>query len=153
MRQWTGSSLVQVMTFSLFDVKPLPEPMLIFCKLDLWEQVSVKFQSEYYHFHSRKCIWICHLPKWWPFCPGEDELRHRWVSVSNKIYAGVITYLCHGFTQIMSVLTKVSDIRTFCCLCQHLSYWCNVRPTLVPWCGIWPVSHCCGYYQATFSVM
>ena len=26
-------------------------------------------------FSLKKCIWKCHLPKWCPFCPGEDELN------------------------------------------------------------------------------
>ena len=34
MRQWTGSSLVQVMACRLFDAKPLPEPMLAYTQLD-----------------------------------------------------------------------------------------------------------------------
>ena len=75
MRQWTGSSLVQVMACRLFGAKPLPEPMLSYCQLDSWEHISVKFESEFYHFHSRKCNWICRLPKWRPFCPGGDELK------------------------------------------------------------------------------
>ena len=74
MRRWTWSSLVQVMACPLFSAKPLPEPMLVYCQLDSWEQVSVNFESEFYHFHSRKCIWKCCLPKWRPFCPGEMEL-------------------------------------------------------------------------------
>ena len=57
MCQWTGSSLAQVMACHLFSAKPLPEPMLVYCQLDSWEQVSLKFESEFYHFHSRKCIW------------------------------------------------------------------------------------------------
>ena len=60
---------------SLFGAKPLSEPMLEHCQLDSWEQISVKFKSEFYHFHSRKCFWNCCLPKWRPFCPGGDELR------------------------------------------------------------------------------
>ena len=43
MHQWTGSAMVQVMTCRLFGVKPLPEPMLIYCQLDPLEQISVKF--------------------------------------------------------------------------------------------------------------
>ena len=31
----------------------------------------MKLELEFYHFHSRKCIWNCRLPKWLPFCPGE----------------------------------------------------------------------------------
>ena len=74
MRQWTGSALVQIMTCRLFGAKPLPEPMLLYCQLDPYEQTSVKFQSRYKTFHSQKCIWKCRLRKWWPFCPGGDDL-------------------------------------------------------------------------------
>ena len=74
MRQWTGPSLVQIMACRLFGVKPLPDPMLVYRQLDSCEQVSVKFISEFYHFHSRKCVWKCRLPRWRPFCPGG-----RWV--------------------------------------------------------------------------
>ena len=69
LRQWTGSSLVQVMCFRLLGAKPLPEPMLAYCQPDSWEQLSVKFESEFCHFHSRKCIWKCRLSKWRIFCP------------------------------------------------------------------------------------
>ena len=77
MRQWTVSVLVQTMVCRLIGAKPLPEPMLAYCRLESWEQISMKLESEFYHFHSRKCIWKCHLPNWRPFCPGEDELRQR----------------------------------------------------------------------------
>ena len=29
---------------SLFDAKPLPEPMLAYCQLDTWERISLKFE-------------------------------------------------------------------------------------------------------------
>ena len=50
MRQWTGPSMVQVMVCRLFGAK-LPEPMLIYCQFQFypWEQVSVKFKSEFHH--------------------------------------------------------------------------------------------------------
>ena len=51
MRQWVGSSLVQVMASRLFGAKPLPEPMLAYCQLDSWKYISVKFEPEFYHFH------------------------------------------------------------------------------------------------------
>ena len=41
--------------------------MLAYCQLDSWEHISVKLESDFYHFHWRKCIWKCHLPT---FCPG-----------------------------------------------------------------------------------
>ena len=75
MHQWTGSALVQVMAWCRRGDKPLPELMVAYCELDSWEQFSVKFESEFYHFHSRNCIWNCRLPIWRPFCPGGDELR------------------------------------------------------------------------------
>ena len=81
MRQWTGSTLVQVMACRLFGAKPLPEPMRVYCWLNSWEQISEKFESEFYHFHSRKCIWNCRLPKRQPFCPGGDELNKQWGGV------------------------------------------------------------------------
>ena len=42
MRQWTGSSLVQVVACRLFGAKPLPEPMLAYSQLDSWKYISVK---------------------------------------------------------------------------------------------------------------
>ena len=75
MCQWTGPSLAHVMACRLFGATPLPEPRLTYCQLDSWEQISVKFESELYHFHWRKCIWKCRLPKWWPFCPGGDDVN------------------------------------------------------------------------------
>ena len=82
--QWTGSSLVQVMDCHLIETKPLPEPMLAYCQLNSWKQISVKFKMESYHFHSRKFIWKCRLPKWLPFCPGGDELSH-YLSMVNSL--------------------------------------------------------------------
>ena len=57
--QWTGSPLAQVMACRLSGAKPLPEPMLAYCQLDSREYISVKFESEYYYFHSKKSIWKC----------------------------------------------------------------------------------------------
>ena len=58
MRQWTGSALVQVMACCLVGAKPLPEPMLVYYQLDSWEQISVKLESEFDHFHSRNAFEI-----------------------------------------------------------------------------------------------
>ena len=82
MREWTWSSLVQVMACFLFGTKPLPEPMPAYCYLDSWKQISVKFEFAFCHFDSRKCICKYCLPKWQPFCP--DELTH-W---------GRVTHIC-----------------------------------------------------------
>ena len=74
MRQWTGSALVKAMACRLFGSKPLPEPMLANCQLDSSKQISAKFESEFYHFYLKKCIWKCRLPKWRPFPQGGDKL-------------------------------------------------------------------------------
>ena len=83
-RQWTGSALVQVMTCRLSDAKPLPELMLPYCRMDSLERISMIFESKFYHVHSCKCIWNCHLPKWQPFCPREmssNELTMTFIFV------------------------------------------------------------------------
>ena len=37
-------------------------------------EILVKFESEFCHFHSRKCIWKYRMPQWWPFYPGVGGL-------------------------------------------------------------------------------
>ena len=110
MRQWTRSSLVQVMACCLFGTKPLPETMLTYCQLDSWEHISVKFESEFYHFHSRKCSWKCRLPKWRPFCPGG-----RWV---NSLYCELISDATWGQTSPPTVVQvmpcHIRGARTCC---------------------------------------
>ena len=101
--QWTGSALVQVMACCLFGNKPLPELMLACCQLDSWEQISVKFESEFYHFRSRNCIWNCRLPKWWPFSPGGDELtvgRNSYIHIRITIF-----HVFHFQSYVNSILT------------------------------------------------
>ena len=61
MRQWSESTLVQIMACRLFGAKPLSKPTVGYCQLDPKEQTSVKFWSQYKTFHSRKCIWKCRL--------------------------------------------------------------------------------------------
>ena len=57
------------MACRLFGDKPLPEPMLIYCQLDPWEETSVKNESQLKTFHLKMLS-----TKWQPFCPGGDEL-------------------------------------------------------------------------------
>ena len=67
------------MACRLFITKPLTELMLAYCQLESWVQISMKFESEFYHFHSRKCIWKCSLSNWRLFFPRGDELiQWRW---------------------------------------------------------------------------
>ena len=90
MHQWTEH---------WFGTKPLPKPVLFYCQLDSWEQISVKFESEFYHFHSRKYISNCRLPKWRRFCPRGDDFKHRFgqIKISHSITLYVITYPCLWF--------------------------------------------------------
>ena len=81
MRLGTGSALAQIMACRLFGAKSLPGPMLWYCQLDTWEQISVKYKSEFYHFHSRKCIWKCRLSKWQPFCSEGDAMCGSFVCI------------------------------------------------------------------------
>ena len=71
MCQWIGTVLVQIMACRLFGDKPLFKPVLGYCQLDHWEQISVKFKSKYEIFHTRKCIWKCRLWNVSHFVQGE----------------------------------------------------------------------------------
>ena len=84
---------------------------LAYCQLDSWEQISMKFEQEFYNFDSRKCIWKCRLPEWRPFCPGGDELT------AVDVRAWMIYY-------ITTVLLG----------CTHLSMATLVLSTSAPWC-------------------
>ena len=39
------------MACHLLGAKQLPEPMLMYGQLDSWEEISVKLEGEFYHFH------------------------------------------------------------------------------------------------------
>ena len=58
-----------------------------------------KIESEFYHLHSRKCIWNCRLPKWRPFCPGWRWVNHLFVKPSFlqfQIYKASFNSLAPG---------------------------------------------------------
>ena len=84
MCRWTGSSLVRVMAWRLFGAMPLPEPMVVYCQLDSWEHISVKFESGVYHFHSSKFIWKCRLQS------RGDEIT---ATILYVCHADVITFI------------------------------------------------------------
>ena len=90
MRQWNGSAFVQIMACSLLGTKPLSKPMLDYCQLDSWEQISVKFELEFYHFHSRKCTRNCRLPRWRPLCPGGRRVNIAVMSVVSDSMDGLL---------------------------------------------------------------
>ena len=114
MCQWIRSALVQIMACCLFGTKPLSKPMLGYCRMEPYEQTSVKFWSKYKTLHSGKCIRKYRLPKWWPSCPGGDELMtlsydaicHHWTTMSSQIlkFLDMISYhllnLIHHLWQV-----------------------------------------------------
>ena len=106
--------------------------MLVYCQLNSPKQVSVKFEFEFYHFHTRKCIWKCCLPKWWPFCPGGDgSIRSdHWIII---IYHHIIMkYTLKiidsqiSFSQIPQCIGQVSHNAPICNRYVHISVtkWC-----------------------------
>ena len=99
MHHWTESASVQVMACRLFGDKPLPEPMLAYFQLHFCKQISVKLEPEFYHFHSRKCISNCHLPKWRPFCPSRDELMDQ----ASQLEQHIFDYTLHKVGQTSKV--------------------------------------------------
>ena len=75
MCQWKGSALFQIMACCLFGATLLSKPMLGYCQLYHQEQTSVKIQSKYTPFRSRKCIWKYRLRN------GAHFFRGRWVKL------------------------------------------------------------------------
>ena len=60
----------------LFGDNPLSELMMVYSQFDPKEHISMKFYLKLNSFHSRKCIWRCHLQKKaailsWPQCVHE----------------------------------------------------------------------------------
>ena len=100
--QWTVSSLVQVMACCLFGGKPLPEPMLTYCQLDLKEHILMKYYLKFESFQSRKCIWKCRLQMsailFQPLCGTSAALP------SNQLIA-MSQNDCH-ISSIRSVITE-----------------------------------------------
>ena len=124
MRQWTGSALVQVMALRLFGTKPFPEPMLAYCRLDSWKQISVKIKSIFHLFHSRKCIWYCHLPKWRPLCPGGDDLKSTWViTVFKTPYVTYWRYNIFPLSPQKAGPLHQNSFASSICICT--SWWRN----------------------------
>ena len=81
MRQWTGSSLVQVMACRLFGAKPLPETMLTYCQLDSREPFQWILKRNSIIFIQENAIQKRPLPQCRPFCPGG-----RWVKRIVLLY-------------------------------------------------------------------
>ena len=85
MCQWIGSALVQVIACRLFGVRPLPEPMLAYCQLDCWKQISARSPSILRRMHGRhapKCgmlMYPDHIQSW-----IRSVLAQLWAFVGPK---------------------------------------------------------------------
>ena len=100
------------MACCLISTKPLSPPMLAYYQLDPCEQTSIKFQSKFSDFHSRKCILKCCLLKWQPFYVGISVLTnadlswtrlHRSIFIANpRSYGMLCAYLCDRVTAFMN---------------------------------------------------
>ena len=87
--QWIGLALVQIMVCRLFGAKPLSQPMLCNCQLDLWEYTSHSVESpsmvdpqwDIWYWGSK---WNLHTVCW-------SAVGCEWGTTS--VYFG-ITYVC-----------------------------------------------------------
>ena len=57
MRHSTGYLSVHVMAWRLLGAKPLPEPLMTYCRLEPWDQILVEISLRKMHlkFSSAKC--------------------------------------------------------------------------------------------------
>ena len=106
------------MACRLLGAKPLTEPLLACCQFYSWEQISLKFESEFCHVNSRKFIWKCILPKWRPFCPGGMS-SSDWlvILVNRKSHPHFSPVVLHyiGWLQ--------TDVMKFCQSFQQSNGW------------------------------
>ena len=67
--------MAQIMVYRLFGIRSLAKPMLVY-----WTVSETLIQ--YKHFHSRKCIWKCHLHNAGDFnvlpCANSQHPSLRW---------------------------------------------------------------------------
>ena len=128
MRQWNVASLVQIMACRLFGDNQFSEPVMVYWQLDPKEHFSMKFYLKFKSFHSRKCIWKCHLQKWRPSCIGLNVLRrytcgtravHIWCNVSAlhdnwyKLVRQIESYL-------HDIYINIWDNQTVCVPCPNV---------------------------------
>ena len=71
-KQWTGSSLDQIMACCLSCAKPLPDPMLVCFQLNPYSQISVKSKQNMF---IQENAFENAVYKGQPFCLGLNGLR------------------------------------------------------------------------------
>ena len=81
-----GSALVQVIAWRMFAAKPLPEPVLDYCQMDSWEQISVKFELEF-SFQKIDLTRTTRTPAFWGY-PRRLMITHTiepyWIPSQSK---------------------------------------------------------------------
>ena len=141
MCQQTIPSLVQIMACRPVGAKPLSEPMLEYCRFHLWERTSVKSESKFIYFHSRKCISICGLQNvilsrpqcvniesdWW-----EQNMDKQRVLMHKHQGWNVRHGLCHIYMRYLYIWV-VYSFCLFCCLFIIVTWW-------YMWCIVWQVA-------------
>ena len=77
------------MACRLFGAKPLSKPMLGYCQWDPQEQTSIEIRIEVQTFSFTEMYMKISSAKWWPFCPGRDELI-----TCGVVRCGVVWCVC-----------------------------------------------------------
>ena len=136
MRQWTESPLVRVMVCRLFWRQAITLTSSGLLPIGLIGKNSVKFESQFYHSRSRKCILNCRLPKWRPFCPGEMSSWN-----GNAICITALLLFSGGFLWVAIYLDMMASsnwntTRVTGLLCGYLTGHQWIPLTKDHWCGV-----------------
>ena len=83
------------MACRLFGAKPLPEPMLAYCQMDTWEQISMEFESKFYHFYLKNAFEIV-VSEMAAILSRADELHSQDPMDSETQAIGVINCTSEG---------------------------------------------------------
>ena len=122
MRLWTGSVLVvryQATTWT----------MPAYQQLDSWEQISVKLESEFYHFHSRKVHFKMSSARMAAILFRGDELVHEDPDIQNSFALSPFGAIVYHFSTrwieyfVYLILTHFNSIVTY--------PWCTMHWVLL----------------------
>ena len=94
-----GSQLLQIMALDLLGTKPLPEPLLTYCKLHPYKQTLVKFQLKDTFFFWKQSIRNCHLQNVGHFvltsiCLYDISSRWWWICLDMFINQNIWLVQC-----------------------------------------------------------
>ena len=111
-------TMVQVRACRLVGAKPLQKPFLAYCQLDSWEQISVKFESEFNHFRSRKWFEnvVCQYGSHFSLSRGRwvksdlDHSTHRQINFVGNMRDTVLFPLMAYHRQLLRTVTKFGPV-------------------------------------------